>query len=125
MIVNLTRRECLSPEQFGDGRTLLELARGSSLVLTALAWLLAEDNGKGDGDAPDDPLVGSWARGHIAVVGDYGPNWEGGAPLHEQACEGFKDVSQEALRMIAKDETTRLRIVDLGRGELLRHARGK
>jgi hypothetical protein len=125
MIVNLTKRQCLSPELFGDGRTLLDLAHGSSLMLTALSWLLAEDNGRGDGDAPDDPLIGSWARDSIAVVGDYGSPHESGESLHEQASEGFKDVSSSALRMIAKDETTRLRIVDLGRGELLRHARGK
>ena len=121
LIVNLDKQEYLDPDAFGDGRTLLEFASGSSFVLTALAWLCAEDNGKGDGDAPADPLVGSWARDRVVVAGDYGsvdPLLD--VCLYDRAREAYADVSPLALQMIARDPAVRRRLADLGRGALLR-----
>jgi hypothetical protein len=121
IIINLDKQEFLDPEAFGDGKTLLEFARGSSLVLTALAWLCAEDNGKGDGDAPADSLVGTWARDRIVVAGDYGKvDPVLGVSLYERARETYTNVSAVAIQMLARDPQVRARFVDLGRGALLR-----
>ena len=72
LIVNVDRVEYLDPKALGDGRRLLHLSRPCALVLSALAWLLARDNGRGAGDAPAHPLVGSWAGCRVTIAGDYG-----------------------------------------------------
>lgn len=119
IIVNLERQEYLSPEDFGDGRTLLEFTRGPSFILTALAWLLAEDNGRGEGDAPSHPLVGSWAGDPVGIVGDYGDEVGDGRGLYALARECFTNISQPAIAMLSQDVHLRARFVELGRGKLI------
>jgi hypothetical protein len=95
--VNLDKKQVLVPTRLGDGLKLMEFGDGGA-TLTALAILLAQDNGRGLGDLhvamPDTPLedwergacglkrvrtphahlVGSWAGDRITIAGDYGDN---------------------------------------------------
>jgi len=125
LIVNPKRKEYLAPEAFGDGRTLLEFTRGPSFILTALAWLIAEDNGRGEGDAPSHPLVGSWARDSVVIVGDYGDEAGDGRGLYALARECFTNISQPAIAMLSQDVHLRARFVELGRGKLILTALGQ
>ncbi len=49
-IVNRDRQEFLEPNEFGDGSKLLEFGCSSNGVMTALAILLSDGNGRGGGD---------------------------------------------------------------------------
>ena len=79
LILNLDRQQFLEPHAFGDGAKLMEFGTESQGTMTALAILLARDNGLGGGDlhlpenTPDADLIGSWAGSRISIVGDYGP----------------------------------------------------
>ncbi|MDE3179725.1 MAG: hypothetical protein KGM47_08700 [Acidobacteriota bacterium] len=97
LIVNTDKKQFLTPTRLGDGLKLMEFGDGGA-TLTALAILLAQDNGRGLGDLhvamPDAPLehwekdeynlkrvrtphahlVGSWAGERIIIAGDYGDN---------------------------------------------------
>ncbi len=78
LIVNLEKRQFLEPHAFGDDPKLLEFGNDSQGTMTALAVLLARDNGLAHGDlrlpenTPDRDLIGAWAGDRIAIVGDYG-----------------------------------------------------
>jgi hypothetical protein len=80
LIVNLDKRQCLEPHDFGDQATLTGFGHQAQGTLTALAVLLARDNGFGAGDVqlphetPDRALIGSWAGDRIAIVGDLAPS---------------------------------------------------
>jgi len=100
LVLNLDKKQLLRPTELGDGLKLLEFADGGP-TLTALAILLAKDNGRGLGDLhvamPETPLdnwekadyglkrvrtphahlVGSWAGDRIIIAGDYGDNIPG------------------------------------------------
>jgi hypothetical protein len=71
---NLDRREVLDPAQFGDSRDINVAAWAGGLggVTTALAVVLAASNrggSRGGGDLRSaDPVVGSWAGDHVAVL---------------------------------------------------------
>lgn len=72
ILVNLDKREFVHPHDVGLGLRLQEqfsvpLGMGDILLI-----LLAGSNGRGGGDLPEDPIVGSWAGDRIAMVGDYG-----------------------------------------------------
>lgn len=71
-IVNTTKRQYLDPSAFGDGLKLMAFANSESGVMSALALLLAQGNGKGGGDFRGiDKMIGSWAGDSIIVLGDY------------------------------------------------------
>ncbi|MGH9353483.1 MAG: hypothetical protein ACRD2G_15205, partial [Terriglobia bacterium] len=59
IVVNLDKKTYLNPNHLGDGLKLLEFGDGGA-TLTALAILLAKDNGRGLGDLhvtmPDTPV---------------------------------------------------------------------
>lgn len=90
-IVNLDKQEYLDPHGFGDGLKLREFGESSMGTMTALAFLLADGNGRGggdyiryDGQPGDHPNLdvyfaskqtpercGSWAGDRVVVAGDY------------------------------------------------------
>ncbi len=111
----------------GDGLKLLEFGDGGA-TLTALAILLALDNGRGLGDLhvamPDTPLedwergkcgikrvrtphahlVGSWAGDRIAIAGDYGDNLPGrDENLYSIAQREYEDISAPMREIVACD----------------------
>lgn len=85
IVVNLYRCEYLKPTELGDGLELLEFSYDVA-KLTALAILLAKDNGRGLGDLhvamPDTPLdkwekadyVLKRVRARTLTLSAHGPN---------------------------------------------------
>lgn len=73
VIANLDKREYLKPHDFDEGAKLLEFIYGQDSIMTGLGLLLAQCNSNGSGDAQPHPLLGSWAKNRITIVGDY---WE-------------------------------------------------
>lgn len=71
-ITNLDKEQFLHPHQFGEGLKLMEFGCSSMGVLTGLAILLADGNGRGGGDLhSESEVIGSWAGDRIVVAGDY------------------------------------------------------
>jgi hypothetical protein len=71
-IVNIKKKQYISPYKFGDGSKLMEFSMSANGVLAGLAILLADGNGRGGGDLnSDNPIVGSWSGDNIVIAGDY------------------------------------------------------
>ena len=71
-IVNIKKKQYITPHTFGDGAKLMEFSMSASGVLAGLAILLADGNGRGGGDLhSENDIVGSWAGDNIVVAGDY------------------------------------------------------
>jgi len=71
-IVNIKKKQYISPHTFGDGSKLMEFSMSANGVLAGLAILLADGNGRGGGDLhSENDIVGSWAGDNIVVAGDY------------------------------------------------------
>lgn len=100
LIVNVTKKQIIRPNKFGDGLKLMEFGISGFGAMYALAALLASGNNRGGGDIPSDhPIIGSWAGDSIVITGDYGDNGLFGASpdqnLYSFASSTFKDISQE------------------------------
>lgn len=136
IVVNLDQKQYLKPTSLGDGLKLLEFGDGGA-TLTALAILLAKDNGRGLGDLhvamPDTPLesweqgkcglrrvrtphahlVGSWAGDRIVIAGDYGDNLPGQEEnLYSIAQREYKDISVPMRELISCDRWLKERFAD-------------
>ncbi len=71
-IVNVKKKQYITPYKFGDGSKLMEFSMSANGVLAGLAILLADGNGRGGGDLnSESDIVGSWAGDNIVVAGDY------------------------------------------------------
>ena len=71
-IVNIKKKQYISPDTFGDGSKLMEFSMSANGVLAGLAILLADGNGRGGGDLhSENDIVGSWAGDNIVIAGDY------------------------------------------------------
>ncbi len=120
-IVNLDKNEFLDTYTFNDGAKLLEFGCSSEGILTALAILLADGNGRGGGDLhSENPIIGSWAGDRIVVAGDYADKHnflsieqiakhkmlkDGEDPnLYDHAAEHFKDISEDVLIAMLDDQ---------------------
>ena len=119
-IVNLDKGQYLDPYTFNEGAKLMEFGCSSMGILTALAILLADGNGRGGGDLhSDNPIIGSWAGDSIVISGDYADEekfletkdtvkykmlQEGSTPnLYAFTKEYFEDISQQALTAMLDD----------------------
>ncbi|SMB96834.1 hypothetical protein SAMN00808754_1677 [Thermanaeromonas toyohensis ToBE] len=97
IVVNLDKKEFISPHKLGDGLKLLEQMNSHGGTMAALWVLLACSNGRGGGDIPDGvdykfderknkvvevvpdreyrrlakEYIGRWAGDRIAIIGDY------------------------------------------------------
>ena len=136
ILVNLDRKQFIRPTEMGDGLKLLEFGDGGA-TLTALAILLAKDNGRGLGDLhvamPDTPLedwekgkcglkrvrtshahlVGSWAGDRITIAGDYGDNLPGQEEnLYYIAQREYEDISAPMRELINCDRYLKQRFAD-------------
>lgn len=107
IIVNQDKGQFIYGHAFGDGIKLLEFGNGKTM--TALALLLAADNGLGGGDlnSVKSSFVGSWAGDRIIICGDYADNGkdlpEGAAPyfnLYSYAFEYYEDISCEVAKLM-------------------------
>ena len=71
-IVNVKKKQYITPHTFGDGAKLMEFGMSANGVLAGLAILLADGNGRGGGDLnSENEIVGSWAGDNIVIAGDY------------------------------------------------------
>lgn len=71
-IVNIKKKQYISPYIFGDGSKLMEFSMSANGVLAGLSILLADGNGRGGGDLhSENDIVGSWAGDNIVITGDY------------------------------------------------------
>ena len=75
-VVNITKKEFISPWTFDDGAKLVEFGASGEGTMFALAALLSDGNGRGGGDIMsdnnnDNSLIGSWAGDKIVISGDY------------------------------------------------------
>lgn len=136
LVVNLDKKQFLHPNHLGDGLKLLEFGDGGA-TLTALAILLAKDNGRGLGDlhvaSPDTPLdhwakndygltrkrtpfahfVGSWSGDRITIAGDYGDNLPGKEEnLYQIARREYEDISAPLRELIRCDRYLKDRFKD-------------
>jgi len=109
-VVNVKKKQYITPYIFGDGAKLMEFAMSANGTLTALAVLLADGNGRGGGDLnSDSPIVGSWAGDNIVVAGDYADNGnflptdKQELNLYSVASEEGEDISLKVLDALCDD----------------------
>ncbi len=107
-IVNIKKKQYISPLTFGDGSKLMEFSMSANGVLAGLAILLADGNGKGGGDLnSNNPIVGSWAGDNIVIAGDYADSgkWvkENDTNLYSVASEQGEDISIKVLDALCDD----------------------
>ena len=107
-IVNIKKKQYITPHTFGDGAKLMEFSMSASGVLAGLAILLADGNGRGGGDLhSENDIVGSWAGDNIVVAGDYAdtgkyffsgvdPNYT----LYHWAEDHYTDISREVVALL-------------------------
>lgn len=125
-VVNLDKKQYLDPHDCGEGAKLMEIALSSMSMMSCVALLLADGNGRGGGDIhSENPLIGSWAGDRIVISGDYADNGrfipedqgplEWGGEVHDEynlnalADEdyGWENVSLKAMRCLAEDAYVR------------------
>ncbi len=128
LVVNPDRKEYLNPHCFGDGLKLMEFGCSSYGTLTGLTLLLRVSDETGGGDFgpaqrqstgrwanEGDPanlssgLLGAWAGGRVAIIGDYD-----GSKLYQQAMEDFRNISHEVIDLMRHDEGVK-RVIEKGR----------
>ena len=107
-IVNIKKKQYISPHTFGDGSKLMEFSMSANGVLAGLAILLADGNGRGGGDlGSKNDIVGSWAGDNIVVAGDYADAGkfvkEPDQTLYELAGSEGEDISIKVLDALCDD----------------------
>ena len=115
LIVNIDKKQKLNPHKFGAGMKLMEFGNQGESIMTGLAVLLADGNGRGGGDLrSSDPVIGSWAGDRIVVTGDYADKGKfvdvydlaavEQLNLFEHASDNFEDISDKVITAIADGE---------------------
>ena len=108
-IVNIKKKQYITPHTFGDGAKLMEFSMSASGVLAGLAILLADGNGRGGGDLHSkNDIIGSWAGDNIVVAGDYADVGkfvkEPEHTLYEVASSEGEDISVKVLEALFDDQ---------------------
>ena len=108
-IVNIKKKQYISPHTFGDGSKLMEFSMSASGVLAGLAILLADGNGRGGGDLhSENDIVGSWAGDNIVIAGDYADEGkfvkEADRNLYCLATNEGEDISVKVLDALFDDQ---------------------
>ena len=107
-IVNIKKKQYITPHTFGDGSKLMEFSMSANGVLAGLAILLADGNGRGGGDLhSENDMVGSWSGDNIVVAGDYADAGkfvkEPDQTLYEVASNEGEDISLKVLDALFDD----------------------
>ena len=107
-IVNIKKKQYITPHTFGDGSKLMEFSMSANGVLAGLAILLADGNGRGGGDLhSENDIVGSWSGDNIVVAGDYADAGkfvkEPDQTLYEVASNEGEDISIKVLDALFDD----------------------
>jgi hypothetical protein len=108
-IVNIKKKQYITPHTFGDGAKLMEFSMSASGVLAGLAILLADGNGRGGGDLhSENDIVGSWAGDNIVIAGDYADEGkfvkEADRNLYNVASNEGEDISVKVLDALFDDQ---------------------
>jgi hypothetical protein len=108
-IVNIKKKQYITPSTFGDGLKLMEFSMSASGVLAGLAILLADGNGRGGGDLhSENDIVGSWAGDNIVIAGDYADEGkfvkEVDKNLYSVATMEGEDISIKVLDALCDDQ---------------------
>jgi hypothetical protein len=108
-IVNIKKKQYITPHTFGDGAKLMEFSMSASGILAGLAILLADGNGRGGGDLhSENDIVGSWAGDNIVVAGDYADEGkfvkEADRNLYCLATNEGEDISIKVLEALFDDQ---------------------
>jgi hypothetical protein len=108
-IVNIKKKQYITPHTFGDGAKLMEFSMSASGVMAGLAILLADGNGRGGGDLHStNGIVGSWAGDNIVVAGDYADEGkfvkETSRNLYNVASNEGEDISVKVLEALFDDQ---------------------
>jgi hypothetical protein len=108
-IVNIKKKQYISPHIFGDGSKLMEFSMSANGVLTGLAILLADGNGRGGGDlGSENDIVGSWAGDNIVIAGDYADDGkfvkDADRNLYHVASNEGEDISIKVLDALCDDK---------------------
>jgi hypothetical protein len=108
-IVNIKKKQYISPHTFGDGSKLMEFSMSANGVLAGLAILLADGNGRGGGDLhSENDIVGSWSGDNIVIAGDYADTGkfvkEPEQNLYEVASSEGEDISVKVLEALFDDK---------------------
>ncbi len=107
-IVNIKKKQYISPYKFGDGSKLMEFSMSANGVLAGLAILLSDGNGRGGGDLnSNNSIVGSWSGDNIVIAGDYADEGkfvkETDRNLYAVASEQGEDISIKVLDALCDD----------------------
>lgn len=107
-IVNVKKKQYITPHTFGDGAKLMEFSMSANGVLAGLAILLADGNGRGGGDLnSNSSIVGSWAGDNIVIAGDYADDGKfvsnPNTTLYNVATEEGEDISLKVLDALCDD----------------------
>ena len=107
-IVNIKKKQYISPYIFGDGSKLMEFSMSANGALAGLSILLADGNGRGGGDLhSENDIVGSWAGDNIVIAGDYAEAGkfvkEPEQNLYEVASGEGEDISIKVLDALFDD----------------------
>jgi hypothetical protein len=108
-IVNIKKKQYISPYIFGDGSKLMEFSMSANGVLSGLSILLADGNGRGGGDLhSENDIVGSWTGDNIVIAGDYADTGkfvkEPEQNLYEVASSEGEDISVKVLDALFDDQ---------------------
>ena len=108
-IVNIKKKQYITPHTFGDGSKLMEFSMSANGVLAGLAILLADGNGRGGGDLhSENDIVGSWSGDNIVIAGDYADTGkfvkEPEQNLYEVASSEGEDISIKVLDALFDDQ---------------------
>ena len=108
-IVNIKKKQYITPHTFGDGAKLMEFSMSASGVLAGLSILLADGNGRGGGDLhSENDIVGSWAGDNIVIAGDYADEGkfvkEPQQNLYQVATMEGEDISVKVLDALCDDQ---------------------
>jgi hypothetical protein len=108
-IVNIKKKQYISPHTFGDGAKLMEFSMSASGVMAGLSILLADGNGRGGGDLhSENDIVGSWAGDNIVIAGDYADEGkfvkEVDKNLYSVATGEGEDISIKVLDALCDDQ---------------------
>jgi hypothetical protein len=108
-IVNIKKKQYISPHIFGDGSKLMEFSMSANGVLSGLSILLADGNGRGGGDlGSENDIVGSWAGDNIVIAGDYADDGkfvkDADRNLYHVASNEGEDISIKVLDALCDDK---------------------
>jgi hypothetical protein len=103
-VYNLDKKERIYPHAIDNGLKLYQQVGSIGSTSTALFALLANSNGRGNGDFPKHDLIGRWAGDRILIQGDYAMTTDQGY-TDPETLEGFTDISAQVAEMLAAIES--------------------